>query len=273
MFAAPVVHAEQTKVAVVLSVAVNIDPTRVDALTQDLAAALASELDVEAIGGLDARRMLPTEGLPPDCMTSLKCAADVGRRTGATQLLFLVIVASGTTGSIRVETTWIEPSSGHRATRGAIELKSTALGEARTKFAKAAHALLPDAPLRGALPVAAVLAVAPITPPITPPITDHRRIETPVLIVGGVAVIALGAAIVTSVETVSHFRACDRDPTCTDDDSRRGSIRTLGYAADMTTAIAAGAAIATVFLYVRSRTNVVIVPTAEGAAISMSGRF
>jgi len=79
VFAAPVVHAEQTKVAVVLSVAVNLDPTRVDALTQDLAAALASELDVEAIGGLDARRMLPTEGLPPDCMTSLKCAADVGR--------------------------------------------------------------------------------------------------------------------------------------------------------------------------------------------------
>lgn len=269
MFAAPVVHAEPTKVAVVLSVAVNIDPTRVDALTQDLAAALASELDVEAIGGLDARRMLPTEGLPPDCRTSPKCAADVGRRTGATQLLFLVIVASGTTGLIRVETTWIEPSSGHRATRGAIELKSTALGEARTKFAKAAHALLPDAPLRGALPVAAVLAVAPITPPIT----DHRRIGTPVLIVGGVAVLALGAAIVTSVETVSHFRACDRDPTCTDDDSRRGSIRTLGYAADMTTAIAAGAAIATVFLHVRSRTNVVIVPTAEGAAISMSGRF
>ncbi len=274
VLAAPAVHAEQIKVAVVLSVAVNIDPTRVDALTQDLAAALATELEVDAVGGLDARRTLPAEGLPPDCVTLPSCAADVARRTGATQLLFLVIVDSGTTGAVRVEATWIEPSSGHQASRAAIELASTALAEARTKFAKAAHELLPDAPLRGA-PRARVVTVAPLTPPVTPPITPaaHRRIGLPVLIVGGVAVLALGAAIVTSVETVSHYRACDRDPTCTDADARRGSIRTLGYAADVTTAIAAGAAIATVILYVTSRSRVVIVPTAEGAAISMSGRF
>ena len=66
-------HADRIKVAVVPGIAVNLDSARVDALSQDLADALASELDIDAVGGLEVRRQLPAEGLPPDCLTTPSC--------------------------------------------------------------------------------------------------------------------------------------------------------------------------------------------------------
>src|SRR5207237_1279776 len=80
---------------------------RVDALSQDLADALASELEVDAIGGLEVRRQLPPDGLPPDCVANPKCTADVAARLGVSQLLFVVMVNSGTGGSVQVDPTWL----------------------------------------------------------------------------------------------------------------------------------------------------------------------
>ena len=148
-------HAERIKVAVVLSVAVNVDVARVDALSHDLATALTKELDVDVAGGVEVRRKLPANLLPPDCVTTPICAAAVARRTEATQLLFLVIVDSG--AAIRIETTWIEPATGRLASRAAIELTSSAPSEVAAKFAAAAHELLPDAPARPAISTIAVV--------------------------------------------------------------------------------------------------------------------
>ena len=73
--------ADRLKVAVVPGVAVNLDAARVDALGQDLADALGSELEVDAHGGLEVRRLLPADGVPADCHTTPACVADVaGRR-------------------------------------------------------------------------------------------------------------------------------------------------------------------------------------------------
>src|SRR5512139_538493 len=96
---------EALHVAVVPGIAVNLDTARVDALSQDLAEALSTELDVVAMGGLEVRRQLPPEGLPADCVTTPACTADVARRTGASQLLFVVMVDSGSGGTIQIDTT------------------------------------------------------------------------------------------------------------------------------------------------------------------------
>src|SRR3954452_8232016 len=85
-------HADRIKVAVVPGIAVNLDAARVDALSQDLANALQSELDVDAIGGVEVRRKLPEAGLAPDCVANQTCIADVARRLEATQLLFVVMI-------------------------------------------------------------------------------------------------------------------------------------------------------------------------------------
>src|SRR5689334_15441276 len=91
---------ERIKVAIIPGVAVNLDPARVDALSQDLANALQTVLDVDAVGGLEVRRKLPPDGLPVDCVATPACLADVAKRTGANQLLFVVMVDTGGNGAV-----------------------------------------------------------------------------------------------------------------------------------------------------------------------------
>nr|MBA3820409.1 hypothetical protein [Deltaproteobacteria bacterium] len=98
-----VAHAERIKVAVVPGLAVNVETARVDAIGQDLADALATELDVDAIGGLEVRRRLPAEGLAADCMTTPSCVSDVATRLGASQLLFVVMVDTGGGTSVQID--------------------------------------------------------------------------------------------------------------------------------------------------------------------------
>src|SRR5262245_28141182 len=96
----------KVRVAVVPGIAVNLDASRVDALSQELADALSRELEVEAIGGLEVRRRLPGEGLPSDCIVTQACIADVAKRLSAAQLLFVVVVDTG--GAIQIDSTWID---------------------------------------------------------------------------------------------------------------------------------------------------------------------
>ncbi|HEY5949575.1 MAG TPA: hypothetical protein VIV40_28970, partial [Kofleriaceae bacterium] len=139
-------NAQPPRVAIVPGIAVNLDTARVDALSQDLAQALMTELVVDAVGGLEVRRLLPADGLAPDCVTTPACTADVAKRTNATQLLFVVMVDSGSGGSIQIDTTWVDPATGKTASRPAIDLTST--GEAKAKFELAARSLLPEAQVR-----------------------------------------------------------------------------------------------------------------------------
>lgn len=257
------------RVAVVPGIAVNLDTARVDALSQDLAAALSAELVVDAVGGLEVRRKLPPDGLPPDCVTTPACAQDVARRVGATQLLFVVMVDSGASGSIQVDATWVEPGSGQSASRPAIDL--TSASDAKSRFASSAHLLLPDAPVREKPSNGG--GISGVNTTMTEGVPRH--FTTPAKITAAVGVVGLGAGIAFGLSTRSKYNGCKDDvPACTQ--SEKDAIRTTGFIADAGFVVAVGAGIATAILYATSaeEPRIVVAPTADGgAAVSTFGRF
>src|SRR5215475_258629 len=91
------------KVAVVPGIVVNLAPARVDALTQEMAEALI---------------------------------ADVARRLEAQQLLFVVVIDTGSGGAIQIDSTWVDPVAHKSASRPAIDI--AVLGDAKARFAVAA---------------------------------------------------------------------------------------------------------------------------------------
>lgn len=252
------------RVAIVPGIAVNLDTARVDALSQDLAEALNQELEVEAIGGLEVRRLLPPEGLPPDCVTTPKCTAEVGKRTKSTQLLFVVMVDSGSGGTIQVDSTWADPATGRTASRPAIDLTSAA--EAKSKFASMAHQLLPDAKVREK-------TVGGIDAKMSEGVPRHFTV--PSLITAGVGVVALGISVGFAIDSSSKFSTCKNNVyDCTQAD--RDAIRDAALIADVAGAIALGGAVATVVMYMTSakEAHVIVEPTpGGGAAASWFGRF
>jgi hypothetical protein len=255
------------KVAVVPGIAVNLDTARVDALSQDLAEALNGQLVVQASGGLEVRRQLPADGVPPDCVTTPACVADVARRTGASQLLFVVMVDSGAGGSIQIDTTWVDPAANRSESRPAIDL--TATTEAKSKFEAAAHSLLPDAPVR---PKPNTGGGGGVTPSMTEGVPRH--FTTPAKITAAVGVVGLGAGIAFGISTRSKYDACEKNVfTCSD--AKRDQIRNYGILADVGFIVATGAAVATVIMYVTSKEEprLVVTPTSDGAAVSAFGRF
>jgi hypothetical protein len=256
------------RVAIVPGIAVNLDTARVDALSQDMADALTTELDVQAIGGLEVRRQLPADGVPPDCVTTPACIADVAKRTGANQLLFVVMVDSGASGSIQVDATWVDVATNQSASRPALDLTSTS--EAKAKFSAAARALLPDAPVR--LKLTNDNTPRGITPTMTEGVPRH--FTTPAKITAAVAIVGLGTGIALGLSTASRYDSCEKDPgACSESD--RSTIRSFGIMADLGYLVATGAAVATVVLYMTSseEPRLIVSPTSDGAAVSAFGRF
>ncbi len=256
------------RVAIIPGIAVNLDTARVDALSQELASALTTELEVEAVGGLEVRRQLSADGVPPDCVTTPACTADVSHRTGASQLLFVVMVDSGAGGSVQVDITWVDPGANKSASRRAIDL--TSQSEAAAKFTAAARQLLPDAKVR-AKPQTSSNNVG-MTPSMSEGVPRH--VTTPTKITAAVAAVGLGAGIAFGLTTRSRYNACDTDAVnCTD--GKKDSIRTFSILADSGFVIAAGAAIATVVLYATSseEPHLIVSPMSDGAAVSAVGRF
>jgi hypothetical protein len=248
------------KVAIVPGIAVNLDTSRVDAIAQDMADALQSELDVDVVGGLDVRRALPAD-LPADCVTIPSCVGDVAKRTTAQQLLFVVMVDSGANGSLQIDTTWVDAATGRTAQRPAIDVLSAQ--DAHARFVSAAHSLLPDAP--GKQKATSVV--------VTQPHLEPRHFTGGSLglgIGGGVAVVA---GIGLGLATKSKYDSCDATPaTCTQ--STRDSIHTLGIAADISWIVGTAALVTGAVLYLRSGgETVVVTPTEGGAAVTAVGRF
>ncbi len=259
-----VASAEKIKVAVIPGIAVNLDAARVDALSQDLASSLQAELDIEAIGGLEVRRALPAEGIPPDCVATPACTLDVAQRVGASQLLFVVMVDTGTGGSIQIDTTWVEPSTGKSASRPALDI--AALGDAKSRFLTAAPSLLPDAPIR---PKPKTGGIGGTMAPEVP-----RHVSTPAKVTSVVAVVGLGLGIGFGLKARSAYMSCDEDRSgCTDSD--RESIRNSGLIADASFLVGVGAAIATTVLYMSSgkEAHLVVEPSSQGAAVAVVGTF
>jgi hypothetical protein len=260
------------KVAIIPGIAVNLDTARVDALSQDLAESLNAELEVQAIGGLEVRRQLPPEGIAPDCVTTPACTADVARRTGATQLLFVVMVDSGASGSVQIDTTWVEPATGRTASRPAIDLTSPQ--EARAKFSSAAHTLLPDAPVRTkeTAPTGGGLTVSHAAMTGGVP----RHFSTTAKITAGVGTAGLVVGVTFGLITRSKYNSCDSNPvTCTD--SKHSTIRNYALLADSGFVIAIAGAVTTAVLWASSaeEPHLLVAPTSDGsgAALTALGRF
>lgn len=259
--------ADKLKVAVVPGIAVNLDAARVDALSQELADALEAELDIDAVGGLEVRRALPPDGIPPDCVATPACVQDVGKRVGAQQLLFVVMVDTGSGGAIQIDATWLEPATGKSASRPAIDIASIA--DAHARFVTAAPQLLPDAPVRpkpklGGGPVGTMQPEVP------------RHFTTPAKITAAVSGVCFGLGIAMGLRARSKYNDCDSSPdTCSE--SERDSIRTTGLLADAGFVIGIGAAIATTVLFVTSgkEAHMVVAPAAEGSGgtVTLLGRF
>jgi hypothetical protein len=258
-----VAQAAPLKVAVIPGIAVNMDASRVDALSQDLALALSSELEVDAIGGLEVRRKLPAEGLPPECVTTPSCVSDVAKRTGAQQLLFVVMVDSGAGGSIQVDTTWIEPASGHSASRPAIDL--TSLNDVHSQFAAVARPLLPDAKAREKGGIGQKLTESEGTP---------RHVTTLSLAVAGVGVVGLGVGLGVGLSTRSAYNTCNGSPNACDQ-SQRDSIRTKGVIADIGWIAGVGGLVAFGIMYATSAEapHIMVQPTGGGVSAAYVGRF
>ena len=251
--------AAPVKVAIIPSITVNLDTARVDALTADLAESLAAQLDVEALGGLDVRRQLPVEGEPPECVTTPSCTADVARRLGATQLLFLVMVRSG--DGLQVDATWVEPATGRSVSRPAIDVAN--LNEAKVRFEAVASQLLPEAPIRTRPTVVGPQAsLAGVMSAEIP-----RHFTTPTYVTAAVGVAGLGVGVALGLVTRGHYNTCETSRTC--DPSTRDSIRLTGLLADAGYLVGIGGAVATGILFATSgeHAHLVVAPTTEHATI------
>jgi hypothetical protein len=272
LLASNLAAAERIKVAVVPGIAVNLDAARVDALSQDLAEGLSTELDVDAVGGLEVRRQLPPEGLAPDCATNPTCTKDVAKRTGADQLLFVVMVDSGAGGAVQVDTTWVEPATGKSASRPPIDLTSTIDADAKAKFGAAATRLLPDAPVKKTA-VAGGNTTMIVQPALVGGVPRH--LTTPAYVTGGVAVVGVGVWAVFGLEARSKFNTCqEHKDTCTA--SQKNTVTTYDHIADAGWIVGGVAAIATVVLYATSGTepHLEVGPTTNGgAAVTYFGSF
>lgn len=266
--------AGRLRVGIVPGIAVNVDNVRVDALSQDLADALSQELDIDTIGGLEVRRKLPAEGIPLDCVTNPICVRDVAKRLDANQLLFVVMVNTGASGAIQIDTTWVDPAAERTATRRPIDI--AVVDQARTKFAASAKLLLPDAPVRNKEDG------TPRGPGFNGRMSDAvpRHFTRPAMIAAGVAVVGLGVGIGFGIKTRSQYNDCEKIPgSC--DQSDKDKIRGKSIAADVGFVVAAGAAITTAVLFATSgkESKLVVGPSidvgspASSVSLVAAGRF
>ena len=257
--------APEIKVAIVPGIAVNLDAARVDALAQDMAEALHAELMVDAVGGLEVRRQLPAEGLAPDCVAQPKCVADVAQRLGAQQLLFVVMIDTGTGGAIQVDTTWVDPTAHKTMSRPAVDI--AAVADAKTRFISAAHQLLPDAAVRPK-PKASLGKMSD-------PIPRHFTTWTYAAI--GATGVGLGVGITLGLIARGKYNDCEKvaltPMPCSQ--SKTDSIRNVALGADLGWITAVGGTIAAAVLYATSgeESHVIVEPMANGLAVSAVGRF
>jgi hypothetical protein len=262
--------AAKTRVAIIPGVAVNIGPTRVDALTQDLADALDAELMVDAVGGLEVRRQLRAD-LPDGCVTQPACVQEVAKATGASQLLFVVMIDAGG-DAISVDTTWVDVATGKAIGRPPVSLTNTSDVDAKAKFQLAATSLLPDLPLKPKPKQTVAVGIDGKVVAGTP-----RHITIPAIITAGTTVVGLGLWIGFGLDARSHYNSCQAIATTTGcGDNTRNGIKHLDIGADVGWGLALASAIATGVLFATSgeSPHLIVAPTeGTGAAVLAIGRF
>jgi hypothetical protein len=259
-----------TRVAIIPGVAVNIGPTRVDALTQDLADALNAELVVDAAGGLEVRRELAAD-LPDGCVTQPACVQQVAKATGAAQLLFVVMIDAGG-DAISVDMTWVDAATGKSIGRPPVSLTNTSDVDAKAKFQLAAKSLLPDLPLKPKSKQTVGVGIDGRVVAGTP-----RHVTLPAMITAGTTLVGLGMWIGFGLDARSKYNSCQAVATTTGcSQNTRDGIKHLDIGADVGWGLALASAIATGVLYATSgeATHLIVAPTeGTGASVLAVGRF
>jgi hypothetical protein len=259
-----------TRVAIIPGVAVNIGPTRVDALTQDLADALNAELVVDATGGLEVRRELAAD-LPDGCVTQPACVQQVAKATGATQLLFVVMIDAGG-DAISVDMTWVDAATGKSIGRPPVSLTNTSDVDAKAKFQLAAKSLLPDLPLKPKPKQTVAGGIDGRVVAGTP-----RHVTLPAMITAGTTLVGLGMWIGFGLDARSKYNSCQAVAMTTGcSQNTRDGIKHLDIGADVGWGLALASAIATGVLYATSgeATHLIVAPTeGTGASVLAIGRF
>ena len=260
----PAAPTKKVRVAVVSGLAVNVDTARADALAQDLSESLASELEIEAIGGLEVRRKLP-EALPPDCVNTPACVTDVGKKLAVDQLLFVVFVDSGT---LQVDSTWIEVATGRSIARAPIDV--VAGSDPKAKFALSATQLLPDAKVR-VKSTTTIIHEGGVGGTMSAEIPRHFTTVT--YATAALTVVGVGVGLGFGLDARSHYNSCESSLTCAS--GARDGIRHVALAADVSYLIALGAAVTTAVLWATSgsESHLVIAPDEHGAMVGAFGRF
>lgn len=267
----PPVLAPAARIAVVIELAVNVEPSRADEIGAALADALNRELVVDAFGGADVSRTLPDDGLPEECLAHAECVNDVASRLDAQQLLFLVVVQVG--DDVQVDCSWVDLATGVVSARPRVVLGSDA--RAVSVFADAATRFLPDAEARGPNTI--------VIPGGGDPVViagDGRHMTMPAWITTGVTGAALIAGGILGISARATYERCDDlAGGCSDEELDGMSHRAL--AADVCFGVALGAAITTVVLYLRSDRDddapaehaLRVTPTPTGAVLGFGGSF
>jgi hypothetical protein len=268
VLAAPRVAAAQERVprvGVVIELTVDVDATRADAIGKSLADALTRTLEVDAFGGGDVSRRLPAEGLPEECLGNPGCITDIAARLDADQLLFLALAQIGT--ELQIDASWVDITSGQVTARPRLVLPDDT--KAFQTFLEQAPRYLPDAPVRaarsdhvgdGGVPTRTIPAVP-------------RHMTTASWISAGATVGFLGAGAVFGVMARSTYTRCE-SIACPEDDL--DGLARNALIADLSFGAAAGAAIVTAILYLRSgtpATEVLVTQTPGGAVLGVSGRW
>jgi hypothetical protein len=262
--------AESTRVGVVVSTAVNLDDAAVDALASSLGAALAAELGVDVIAGVESRRRLPPSGLPEGCVADIECRRDLGARLDADELLMLVVVQLG--DRVQIDPTWSHLASGRVASRPAVTIAEG--DDSRTTFTAAAPSILPHIRSRPRPQAPAVVVVR------GGPGGDSGRRMTPVAwaAVGVAGAAAVGGAVF-AVSARSKYDTLE-DRGCRDTPCPASDIRTLrrhSLAADVLFGASLAAGVTAAILYVRSSADEEPVATIGGGpgdvGLSIGGRF
>jgi hypothetical protein len=271
-------HADERvpRVAVVVTVQVNVTDLEATLLAERLGDALQDKLYVDAIAGRDVTRRLADFQVPEDCVAQPKCIAKLGKRLDADQIIFLVIVRVGK--QFQIDPTWAEVASGRTVAREAISLdESEALPE--RVFRPRAQKLLPDAKPRQEATTTVI-----IRPPEEP---RGRHFTTATWITGGVGAAALVGGTIFGLQALSTHSSlkdegCDVSP-CPDGPSRADQLETQMTFADVLfgTALVCGAA--ATYLYYTSaeprpqakpRDEVVgVSASAHGVYFNVSGTF
>jgi hypothetical protein len=232
------VPAPTPRVAIVVEVAVGVEPARATELTASLAAALSAQLVVDASGGASVEGRLPPGGLPDGCLALPACVTDVARRLEVDGVLFLALVQLG--DELQVDASWLDAGGATVVSRPRFSLRPG--DDVDEVFRGRAVTLLPEAALR-ARPV-------PVEPPPPPTTRGARHMSTASWTLAGVAGVGLGAGLGLGLWTRSSYLACEREGC---DADGRHDVRVRGLLADTSLAVGAIALVAGSILYLRSQ--------------------